>query len=74
MEFQFAGGKTRVRHWGELFGAGSEVSYGETGLGRVLGSGGPWYLGPMCSALRNSRGQTQRGICLRSEGGRRGTP
>lgn len=40
MEFQFAGGKSRVRHWGELFGVGSEVSYGETGLGRGVGEWG----------------------------------
>ena len=56
MEFQFAGGKTRVRHWGELFGAGSEVSYGETGLGRGVGEWGvlgTW--GPCASKTAEAR-------------------
>ena len=56
MEFQFARGKTRVRHQGELFGAGSEVSYGEIGLGRGCWRERFWVPGTMC--IKTGEGQT----------------
>ena len=56
MGFQCAGSKTRVRHQGELFGADSEVSYGETGLGRACWGERSWVPGAM--GIKTGEGQT----------------